>query len=192
MVCPDNETVLRDALKLCEKAIEAAPRNSQCWNEAGLIYMKCANYKKAIECYEQALSIDKAAYGDKHPTVAIRLNNLGAAWKHCGQFSKAIEFYNQALSIDKSVYRNNHPKVAIRLYNLGAVYCTTEQFDKAAILFKQSLDIFKNTLGIAHPSTKTTEEHLTQALEKLKNQTTDTNSQSEVNTGGWEKAPPPL
>jgi hypothetical protein len=34
---------------------------------------------KAIGYYEQALAIDRAVYGDNHPKVATRLNNLGSA-----------------------------------------------------------------------------------------------------------------
>ena len=49
-----------------------------------------ADYEKAKKHYEQALAIRRVVYGgDKHPEVAMSLNNLGRVFCHQGQYKKA-------------------------------------------------------------------------------------------------------
>jgi tetratricopeptide (TPR) repeat protein len=67
-----------------------------------------------------ALSIDKQIYGNRHPNMANRLNNIGAAWDSLGDSKKAIEYYEQGLAIDKELYGGRHPNVAIKLNNSGS------------------------------------------------------------------------
>jgi tetratricopeptide (TPR) repeat protein len=45
--------------------------------ELGYIYDDIGDAGQAIEYYEQALSIDREVYGDRHPSVARDLNNIG-------------------------------------------------------------------------------------------------------------------
>jgi len=56
-------------------------------------------------------------YGEKHPDVVIRLNNLGGAWDSLGDPKKAIVYYEKALEIDKEVYGEKHLSVARNLNN---------------------------------------------------------------------------
>jgi tetratricopeptide (TPR) repeat protein len=44
---------------------------------------------KALEYYEQALSIDKEVYSKRHPNVATDLNNIGSAWYALGDSQRA-------------------------------------------------------------------------------------------------------
>jgi len=77
--------------------------------ELGWIYNDMDDARQAIEYYEQALSVDKEVYGDRHPNVATDLNNIGGAWYALGEQKKALEYYEQALGIDKEVYGDRHP-----------------------------------------------------------------------------------
>jgi len=120
--------------------------------ELGWIYHDMGDARQAIEYYEQALSIDKAVYGDRHPDVAIRLNNIGSAWKALGEAKKAIEYYEQALSIDKAVYGDRHPNVAIRLNNIGSAWDALGEAKKAIEYYEQALSIDKAVYGDRHPS----------------------------------------
>ncbi|GAG13889.1 unnamed protein product, partial [marine sediment metagenome] len=90
--------------------------------ELGWIYADTGDAGQAIKYYQQALSIDKEVYGERHPSVARDLNNLGSAWEDLGEAKKAIEYYKQALSIDKEVYGEKHPHVATTLNNLGGAW----------------------------------------------------------------------
>ncbi|HEY9246138.1 MAG TPA: tetratricopeptide repeat protein, partial [Candidatus Methanoperedens sp.] len=120
--------------------------------ELGWIHDKMGNAKQAIEYYEQALSIDKEVYGERHPNVAIRLNNIGGAWHALGDSKKAISYYEQALSIDKEVYGERHPDVAIDLSNIGAAWDALGDSKKAISYYDQALSIDKEVYGKRHPN----------------------------------------
>ena len=47
----------------------------------------------------QELSIDKEVFGERHPEVAINLNNLGTAWNHLGEHEKAQQYMEDAYDI---------------------------------------------------------------------------------------------
>ncbi len=66
-------------------------------------------YKKAIEHYEQALDIDKKVYGEEHPKVAIRLNNIGVALQYLGKYKEALGYCEKALKIRMRLLGENHP-----------------------------------------------------------------------------------
>jgi len=65
--------------------------------------------KKAIGYYEQALAIDRAVYGDQHPSVARDLNNLGAAYFALGQQEKAKDYFQESYDIKLKFFGAEHP-----------------------------------------------------------------------------------
>ncbi len=87
-----------------EQAASIAPDNTLYLNQAGLINLTLAKYKKAIEYLEQALSNNLKTFGKDHPEVAIVRNNLGSAWQPLGEHQKAIEYLELALSSDLKTY----------------------------------------------------------------------------------------
>jgi tetratricopeptide (TPR) repeat protein len=119
--------------------------------ELGWIYHDMGEYKKAIKYYEEALSIDEAVFGRRHPKVAIRLNNLGGAWEALGEYDKAIEYYEEALSIDEEVYGRRHPDVATDLNNLGLAWRALGENKKAIEYYEEALAIWKDVYGQKHP-----------------------------------------
>ena len=46
-------------------------------NEMGDVYLSQKDYARAMECYEEALSILKEVYGERHQDVALLLYSLG-------------------------------------------------------------------------------------------------------------------
>jgi len=136
-------------------AARQTPEYARLLFETGWICKNLADAKKAVEYFEQALAIDKAVYGDKHPSVAAMLNNLGAAWRALGEAKKAVEYYEQALAIVKAVYGDNHPDVAIDLNNLGGAWGDLGEAKKAVDYFEQALAIDKAVYGDKHPKVAT-------------------------------------
>ncbi|RIK77659.1 hypothetical protein DCC62_09135 [candidate division KSB1 bacterium] len=100
-----------------------------------------------------ALAIGRAVYGDNHPSVARKLNNLGRAWKALGERQKAVGYYEQALAIDRAVYGDGHPSVARELNNLGAVYFALGKKQKAKKYFQSAHAIFSQFFGPEHFNT---------------------------------------
>ncbi|MEZ5015673.1 MAG: tetratricopeptide repeat protein [Flavipsychrobacter sp.] len=121
------------------------------YNEIGLVWHSKGEYDKAIGYYEQALEIDKAYYGDSHPTIATRYNNLGSAWYSKGEYDKAIDYHVRALEIDKKYYRDSHPYIAIDYNNLGMAWDSKGEYDKAIGYYEQALEIGKAYYGDSHP-----------------------------------------
>ncbi|MDY6957980.1 MAG: tetratricopeptide repeat protein, partial [Halobacteriota archaeon] len=108
--------------------------------------------KKALGYFEEALSIDKEVYGERHPNVARDLNNIGGEWRTLGDPKKAIEYYEQALSIDKKVYGDRHPSVATDLNNIGMAWYSLGNPKKAIEYYKQALSIDEEVYGERHPN----------------------------------------
>jgi tetratricopeptide (TPR) repeat protein len=78
-------------------------------SELGWIYDDMGDARQAIEYYEQALAIGKEVYGDRHPDVATRLNNIGVAWYALGNSERAKACFQQAYSIFRECYGDAHP-----------------------------------------------------------------------------------
>ena len=142
-----------DALKYYQRAAELDPKNPLYLNEIGIAYYTLGKYQEAINHYEQALSIDREVYGERHPNVATSLNNLGEAWGALGKYEKAIEYYEQALSIDREVYGERHPDVARDLNNLGGAWNALGKYEKARKYLTMSYKMCVETLGENHPNT---------------------------------------
>jgi tetratricopeptide (TPR) repeat protein len=67
----------------------------------------------------RALAIDEASFGDAHPNVAIRLNNLAALLQATNRLAEAEPLLRRALAIDEASFGDAHPKVARDLNNLA-------------------------------------------------------------------------
>ena len=90
----------------------------------------------------QALEIDKAAFGEQHPTVARDLNNLAMLLQRTNRLGEAEPLMRQALEINKAAFGEQHPTVATDLNNLAQVLQDTNRIEEAERLMRQSLDIF--------------------------------------------------
>jgi tetratricopeptide (TPR) repeat protein len=82
-------------------------------NNIGSAWNALGEPKKALEYYEQALSIDKEVYGDRHPNVATTLNNIGLVWDALGDSQRAKGYFQQAYSIFREFYGDEHPDTLI-------------------------------------------------------------------------------
>ena len=74
---------------------------------------------RAIEYYENALKSDIETFGEDHPNVAIRLNNLGEVWRAKGEYDRAIEYFEKALSVFRLRLGNDHPSTKLVETNLS-------------------------------------------------------------------------
>jgi len=78
-------------------------------NEVGFTLYNMGDQRKAIEYFEQALTIDRNVYGQEHPSVARELNNLGVTYLQQGQKEKAKAYLEQAYAIFEKFYGPEHP-----------------------------------------------------------------------------------
>ena len=76
-------------------------RRRSTWATWALAYADLGETRKAIEYYEQALTISREI-GDRRGEGAD-LGNLGLAYADLGETRKAIEYYEQALAIAREI-----------------------------------------------------------------------------------------
>ncbi len=60
----------------------------------------------------------KRLLGDKHPSVAISLNNLAELYSSQGRYEEAEPLFLQALAIAEQALGENHPNTIIFRENL--------------------------------------------------------------------------
>jgi hypothetical protein len=66
------------------------------------------------------LAIDRAVYGDNHPSVARDLNNLGSAYFALGEKQKAKQYFQPAHAISNHFFGLPHPNTKTVAKNLAA------------------------------------------------------------------------
>ena len=108
-------------------------------------------YKLAEPLYEEALSIDREALGDKHPNVANSLNSLAMLYQAQGHYEQAEPLLKEALSIRREALGDKHPEVASSLNNLASLYQAQGHFEQAEPLHEEALSIDREALGDKHP-----------------------------------------
>ncbi len=138
-----------------ESEFKKDEKSSRFFYEFGWILHDVGDAQKAVEYYEKALKIDRKVYGENHPRVATKLNNLGSAWDALGDSQKAVEYFEKALKIDRKVYGENHPSVATDLNNLGGAWDALGDSQKAVEYFEKALKIDRKVYGENHPRVAT-------------------------------------
>ena len=122
--------------------------------ELGWIHAEMGNAKKAIEYYEQALSIYIETY-EMHPMVGAILNNIGDAWRELGKYEKAMAYHEQALSVNKEMFGENDSNVTSILNNIGLIWDKLGKYEKAIEYYQQALSIDIKLHGTRHPNVAT-------------------------------------
>jgi tetratricopeptide (TPR) repeat protein len=90
-------------------------------NQAGVYLNGRADFIDAKAIFERALDIGEKAYGPDHPTVAIRVNNLGGVLESLGDFPGAKKLYERALLIFQTRLGENHPSTKTVQNNLNSL-----------------------------------------------------------------------
>lgn len=91
----------------------------------------------------RALKIDEQSFGENHPNVAIRLNNLAGLLCCKGDYEGAESLYRRALAMREKTLGTNHPDVIKSKNNLANL---EKRKKEASLPIKDSIDI--NTLNI--------------------------------------------
>jgi tetratricopeptide (TPR) repeat protein len=121
-------------------------------NESGLYLQTLGRFVEARSVIEKALKIDEKVYGPDHPTVAIRVNNLGGVLQALGELQEARIYFERAIKIGETAYGPDHPNVAIRANNLGMVLRDMGELQEARIYLERALDICQTAYGPDHPN----------------------------------------
>jgi CHAT domain-containing protein/tetratricopeptide (TPR) repeat protein len=105
--------------------------------DIGIIYQTIGNYDRAIESYQQALTIAREIQSS--PIEAKALNNLGWAYQALGDNAKAIEYYQQSLILLQKLQEPQLQRIV--LTNLGNTYYALREYTKTIEYYQQALPI---------------------------------------------------
>ncbi|TMQ27352.1 MAG: tetratricopeptide repeat protein, partial [Deltaproteobacteria bacterium] len=99
---------------------------------------------------EQAFASDRKTYGDEHPRVATRRNDLALLLQDLGDLPAARVLFEQALASDCKTYGDDHPRVATKRNNLAVLLQRLGHLPAARVLFEQALASDRKTYGDDH------------------------------------------
>jgi len=153
---PHLDPLLPHVLRVAQHADPRgiADPTAQLMNHAGSLFHQKALHAQAEPLMRRALAIDEASYGQQHPSVAARLNNLAQLLQVTNRLAEAEPLMRRALAIDEASYGEQHPEVAIDLSNLSVLLQATDRLEEAEPLMRRALVIFSRSLGAEHPKTK--------------------------------------
>lgn len=82
-----------------------------CYYNMGTAYVKCKDYKNAIEFLNKALVIRVRENGENDPDVALVMGHIGGIYYEQGNYEKAIETFSKAYDILKRTCSRRQPCV---------------------------------------------------------------------------------
>jgi len=142
------------AAAICEHAQDSRPPQDLggLLSVLGSLYYTKSLHGEAEKILSRALKIDRAAYGEDHPDVAICLNDLAQLLQATNRLAEAEPLMRDALRIDRAAYGEDHPEVAIDLNNLAQLLQATNRLAEAEPLMRDALRIDRAAYGEDHPN----------------------------------------
>jgi len=129
--------IWEEALQISRR-IEDPVSEGAILSNLGLLHTSLGQYQKAIEFYEQHLTLAKETLGDTSAEGLTRLN-LAEIHLISGQHQEAFELLQESLEIARTM--GIHVLEGGALYALGNLYLDLEQHDRAIDAYEKSLEI---------------------------------------------------
>jgi tetratricopeptide (TPR) repeat protein len=125
---------VREALRLCNKAIELDKNNSEAHDKKGFFLSNTQRYEDALESFEQAIRLG-------NPPTAVRdikaeaLAGKGLALSMLSRYEEALSAINESIKLNKNSSSAHQIKSAI-LFRLGHIEESKEEEMVSEVLFK--------------------------------------------------------
>lgn len=146
--------------------------SSNTYSNIARIFYEMGVYKRALNYYQNALTINEKVLGLEHPDTATSYNNIAGVYKNMGDYDTALEFYQKALAITEKVLGLEHPSTAITYYNISVVYLESKNYTIALTYLQKAYSIFKEKLGKNHAYMNTIAKKIKETKQKLQNSST--------------------
>ena len=121
----------------------------------GRFYEGRGLYNLAEPWLLQGKAIALTHLGEKHPNLAVILNNLAELYRFQGRYEDAEPLYQQAMEILRIALPPNHPQLAINLNNRAELYRDQGRYEEAEPLYQQAIEIVQIALPPNHPQLAT-------------------------------------
>ncbi|MBX9586553.1 MAG: tetratricopeptide repeat protein [Gammaproteobacteria bacterium] len=140
-------------------------KHSQCGNcllNLGSIMMS-KDLKKAKILFEEALSLLKITFGDRHSDVAMCLQNLGWVNIYLNNYDAAVVVFKGALLIFEDKLDPYNPSIAGCLMGLGKALLMCNDPEQSKKYLTRALTIFKQSFPDTHQHVRNCSQFLSEA-----------------------------
>lgn len=107
---------------------------------------------EAANTFHRVLTIKREILGEKHPDVAVTLNNLAALRQDSGDTESAEKLYLEAVAIREAQSPQDHSALASLMNNLGTVHRNSGRMPTAETYFRRAAELWEQSLGPNHPT----------------------------------------
>jgi serine/threonine-protein kinase len=148
--------VLEEAVRLQSAPGGVAADLSASLTELANTHFYLGHYAASDSLNRRVLEMDRQLFGERHPTVADDLINLGAIQFERGRYREAERFYREALDILRAWYGEERAETASGLTMLGRALVADGRSEEAAAPLRQALAIHERVYGPVHPRVAST------------------------------------
>ncbi len=135
--------------------------------QSGRQYWRQHQYEKSIQCYEEALRLDRSLKGENHQHVAQDYDNIGIAYRGMDKLDRAIEYYQKAIAILEGI-SPEHIFLPSPYNHIGIAYQYKGNYRRAIEYHEKAMLIQRKAAGpFVNQVTSTTETLLETARAKL-------------------------
>ena len=117
------------------------------------LYEVMGQHEPSVLLYQQALEIHQLEFGDRHPDMALSLNNMATIYQSVGNRTEAEQLFKQSINIFEDL-GTAYPMGFTVLKNLVSFYLSNQEYPRAGALLSRWLDICKAQLPIDHFQTQ--------------------------------------
>jgi len=113
---------------------------------------------------QEALTIRRTHFGDRHPQVASNWNDLATVLWQLERWEEGDKAIRQAIELRKELQGDTHPSIALSLGNLAGALFRRGEVKRAAELYRQVVDMREEGLGSNHPRLAQSKTQLAEVL----------------------------
>jgi eukaryotic-like serine/threonine-protein kinase len=143
--------VLEDAVRIRVVRDAGSAELSNTLTQLANTHFYAGNYAASDSINRIALMIDRELHGDRHPTIADGLINLGAARHQLGDLDASEQLYREALEIKRDYHGPDDHRTAAVMMMLGQILTHQERYDEALALLPRALTVRERVYGPDHP-----------------------------------------
>jgi len=143
--------VIEEAVRLDSVASLPERERSKTLSQLADAHYHAGHLAAADSLSRLALAVDRRLNGDRHPSVASDLMNLGHFERDFGRPAEAERHFREAYEIYRGWWGEDHFEIASALSELGGALADENKLDEARVALDRALAIRERLFGPDHP-----------------------------------------
>ena len=146
--------------KSASEKVDALLANAQAWTSQD-------RDRKALDCYELALSYLDAQASQESLEKAIRMHMaMAALWQQQGKYPVALQSYLSALEEAKAFHKSPHEHVGLCHYKAAQLFEAVWRISPAIENYRRAVEVLTAVWGPDHAQVSKIQSELDAAIEK--------------------------